>query len=95
MKLAVDFIRHLFQYIAQPNEVEAFQKFLGLSEKILPWEGLFQLLHVQGLAPFTYYSLRAPEWQCRLSETFLTQLNTFPGNQPSKFFPATGIETAQ
>ena len=74
MKPAVDFIRHFFQYLAQPDRVETFHKFLGRSEKGLPWEELFLLLHLQGLAPFTYYSLRAPEWESCLPEPFLAQL---------------------
>jgi hypothetical protein len=87
MKPAVDFIRHFFQYLAQPDQVEAFQKFLGRPEKSLHWEELFQLLHLQGLAPFTYYSLRAPEWQSRLPEPFLAQLkNTFRETSLQNFF---------
>ena len=74
MKPAVDFIRHLFQYIAQPDRAEAFQEFLGRLENNPSWEEIFQLLQIQGLAPFTYYSLRAPEWQSRLPKPFLAQL---------------------
>ncbi len=87
MKPAVDFIRHFFQYVAQPDRVEAFQKFLERSEKNLPWDELFLLLHSQGLAPFTYYSLRAPEWQSHLPESFLAQLkNAFRETSLQNFF---------
>ncbi len=87
MKPAVGFIRHLFQYIAQADRIESFQEFLGRPENGLSWGELFHLLQMQGLAPFTYYSLRAPEWQSLLPETFLARLkNTFRETSLQNFF---------